>query len=204
MTSAAGRAYARALFELARENRSAGAAGPDPLDRLHEEVRAAREALFDDRGTRDFLSHRLISRAAKKKLVRDAFGGVVEERLLVLLFLLVDRGRTAPLGEVEEEFARLVRLAHGVRNVTLASAFPLAGEEASLVTRALEERLNARVELDVEVRPSLIGGVVATSEGREIEFSIEGRLRSLAERLRGSGPEAGPDAASTPPPGGPV
>ena len=31
----------------------------------------------------------------------------------------------------------------------------------------------------MEVRPSLIGGVVAESEGQEIEFSIEGQLKDL-------------------------
>ena len=67
--------------------------------------------------------------------------------------------------------------------MTVASAFPLGAEEKTLLTRALEKRLSAVVELETEVRPSLIGGVVATSEGQEIEFSIEGRLKELAEQM---------------------
>lgn len=178
MTSAAGRAYARALFELASQR--------GVVEAVEQEARAARQVLFDDPAVRDFLSHRLIGRGTKKKAVRGAFEGSVDQHLLVLLFLLVDRGRTLLLGEIEEEFARLAMLARGVRKVTLTSAFPLDGEEAARVTRALEERLHARVELDVQVRPSLIGGVVAASEGREIEFSIEGRLRDLSDRLKGT------------------
>ncbi len=202
MTSTAGRAYARALFELARERGAAGAAaaaGPQQsIDRVGEELRVAREALFDDPEVRAFLSHRLISRATKKRMVRSAFEGTADEHLRVLLALLVDRGRTLLLGEIEEEYARLARLARGVRKVTLTSAFPLGGAEASRVTRALEARFAARVELEVQVRPGLIGGVVATSEGQEIELSIEGRLRDLAGRLRGAEPSTRDKADSGP------
>lgn len=174
MTSSVGRNYAQALFDLASETSS--------RDAVEEELRAARDALFGDRTVRDFLSNRLISRTTKKNLVRAGFEGKVDGRLLILLFLLIDRGRTALLGEICEELERLCRMARGVRKVKVYSAFPLAAEEKGRITRALQTRLSAIVELETELRPSLIGGVVAESEGQEIEFSIEGRLRDLASQ----------------------
>jgi F-type H+-transporting ATPase subunit delta len=177
VTGTVSRNYARALFELAAETSS--------RDAVEEDLRAARDALFADAGTRAFFSNRLIGRAVKKNVVRAGLEGKVDERLLTFLFLLVDRARTALLGEICEEFERLSRLARGMRKVTVYSAFPLDGEQKTRITRALETRLSAVVELEVELRPSLIGGVVAESEGQEIEFSIEGRLRDLSARLGG-------------------
>lgn len=174
MTSSVGRNYAQALFDLASETSS--------RDAVEEELRAACDALFGDRTVRDFLSNRLISRTTKKNLVRAGFEGKVDGRLVTFLFLLVDRGRTTLLGEICEEFERLCRMARGVRKVKVYSAFPLGGEEKALITRALQARLSAMIELETELRPSLIGGVVAESEGQEIEFSIEGRLRDLASQ----------------------
>ena len=175
MTTLAGRNYARALFDLA----SAGG----EMDTVEQDLRAARVALFDQKEVRTFLANRLIGRTVKKRMVRASFEGVVDWRVLTLLFLLADRGRTLLLGEISEEFERLSRLARGVRKVTLTTAFALGEEEIRAVTQALQALLSARVDLEVEVRPSLIGGVRATSEGREIEFSIEGRLRDLSSRL---------------------
>jgi F-type H+-transporting ATPase subunit delta len=175
MTSHVGRNYARALFDLAVETST--------MDAVAEDVRAARDVLWSAREVRDFLSNRLISRVTKKNIVRAGLEGKVDGRVLTLLFLMVDRGRAGMLGEVSEEFDRLSRLAHGVRRVSVASAFPLGAEEKTLLVRALEKRLSAVVELETEVRPSLIGGVVATSEGQEIEFSIEGRLKELAGQM---------------------
>ena len=58
-------------------------------------------------------------------------------------------------------------------------------EDTARVTRALEARLASRVELEVVIDPAVIGGVVAMSEGQEIEFSIEGRLKALSESIKG-------------------
>jgi len=175
MTSLAGRNYARALFELA------AAAGDSSA--VQEEVRAACTALFDPPDVRAFLRNRLVGRTAKKRLVRGAFEGAVHQTVLVLLYLLVDRGRTMLLGEIAEEYERLSRLARGVRKVTLDAAFPLAPEEVNRVTRALESSLQARVEVELRTRPGLVGGVRAFSEGNVIELSVEGRLRDLKTRL---------------------
>ncbi|MGA2640634.1 MAG: ATP synthase F1 subunit delta [Spirochaetia bacterium] len=179
MTSSIGRNYARALFDLASESSSREA--------VEEDLRVVRDALFSDRDVRSFLTNRLISRVTKKRLVRAACEAKVDGRLLTLLFLLVDRDRMTLLGEICEEFERLCRMARGVRKVKVYSAFPLDSEEKTRIARALQARLSAIVELETELRPSLIGGVVVESEGQEMEFSIQGRLRDLAAQA-GAGP----------------
>ena len=179
MTSTLGRNYARAIFELARETSS--------MDGVEQDLRDVCRVLYDDPETREFLASRMIGRTTKKRL----FGGFyqkVDQRVLTLLELLVDRGRTALLGEILEEYERLARLARGVRRVTVYSPFPLEAEEKTRITRALEARLAARVELETALRPGLIGGVVAESEGQEIELSVEGRLRDLAAAARSAAP----------------
>jgi F-type H+-transporting ATPase subunit delta len=177
MTGIVGRNYARALFELTLETASTDAVEPD--------LQAVSAALFADKEVRGFLANRLISRATKKRLVRAGFEGKVDPRILDLLFLMIDRGRTPLIGEVAEEFARLSRLARGVRRVRVSSAFPLDKEEQTRITQSLEKRLSAHVELSTEVRPSLIGGAVAENEGQEIEYSIEGQLKTLRHGLEG-------------------
>ena len=175
MTTLAGRNYARALFELA------AAGGISPA--VEQDVHAACAALFDDADVRAFLGNRLIGRTVKKRVVREAFEGSVQQPVLVLLYLLVDRGRTMLLGEIAEEYERLSRIARGVRKVTLDTAFPLENEDVDRITRALESSLQARVELETRITPALVGGVRAFSEGKEIELSVEARLRGLHSRL---------------------
>jgi len=176
MTSILARNYARALFDLAVESGS--------LDAMEADLRATRDGLFTDAAARAFLGNRLIARPTKKRLV-DVFQGQVDGRVLILLYLLVNRGRTRLLGEITEEFERLARLARGMRVVRVASAFPLADAETARLIASLSSRYAAHVVLETEVRASLIGGVVAESEGQEIQFTIEGQLRALASGIQG-------------------
>ena len=178
MTSALARNYARAVFDLARETSS--------LEAVEADLRAARDVLYGDAEARDFLANRLIGRGTKISLVRGALEGKVDQRVLVMLLLLVNRGRTKVLGEIAEEYERLSRMARGLRKVKVYSAFPVGEPERRRIIAALEARLAARVELEVEIRPSLIGGVIAENEGQEIEFSIEGQLKGLAAGLSGT------------------
>ncbi len=171
MTSLVSRNYARALFELAVE------AGT--RDRVEEELRAVRDVLCVDPVVRDFLGNRLIGRTPKKAVIRSSFGAEIDPQVLTFLFLLADRGRVGLLPEIVEEYERLARLARGVRRVRVATPFPLDAAQVGRVVRSLEARFGVRVELETEIRPSLIGGVVAESEGKEIELSLEGGLRDL-------------------------
>ena len=177
MTSGIARNYARALFDLAVET--------GDLLAVEADVNTVRDLLYTNKEARAFLGNKLIGRTTKKNLIRQAFEGRVDSRLMVLLYLLANRGRTELIGEIAEEYERLSRLERGVRNVKIFSAFPLGKDEKELITRSLEERLKARVELRTEVRPSLIGGVVAESEGQEIELSVQGQLKGLADSLEG-------------------
>jgi F-type H+-transporting ATPase subunit delta len=177
MTSGIARNYARALFDLAEET--------GDLLEVEADLGTARDLLHTAEDAREFLGNKLIGRTTKKNLIRRAFEGKVDSRLMILLYLLANRGRTGLLGEIAEEYERLSRLARGVRNVKVISAFPLGRDEKALITRSLEKRLQASVDLRTEVRPSLIGGVIAESEGQEIALTIQGELKSLADKLEG-------------------
>jgi F-type H+-transporting ATPase subunit delta len=175
VTSGVARNYARALFELAVEDSTTQAVEAD--------LRAAREALYEDKEARDFLASRVVGRTPKRRLVLSAFEGKVDSRVLTLLLMVAERGRTRLLGEIDNEYERLSRIARGVRRATILSAFPLGQEEKGRIRFALEKRYGGTVELQTEVRPSLIGGILALSEGQEIEFTAEGQLKDLHDRL---------------------
>ncbi|HVP19402.1 MAG TPA: ATP synthase F1 subunit delta [Spirochaetia bacterium] len=175
MTSGVARNYARALFQLAAEDST--------IPAVEADLRAARDALFEDREARDFLASRVVGRSPKRRLVLTAFQGTVDPRVLTLLLLVAERGRARLLGEIDDEYERLSRIARGVRRATILSAFPLGEEEQARIRGALEKRYGGTVELRIEINPSLIGGVLALSEGQEIEFSASGQLRDLQDSL---------------------
>ncbi len=132
---------------------------------------------------RNFLETPRIEAAAKKRVLREVFEGVVAERLLRFLLIVIDKGRQRLLPQIADEFAELVN-EHFDRlrvQVTVAQA---PDEE-------LEERLKDRLERLFErevlpsyrVDPKLVGGVVIRVGDRIMDGSVRHRLHVLRRKL---------------------
>jgi F-type H+-transporting ATPase subunit delta len=173
--TAAARRYARALFALARE-----------IGRVVE-TRTEVERLG-----------RLIDESAELRAVllqplypatqRRAVLGAVAERLgaspLLKNFLsfLVDQRRLVDWAPIEAEYARLADAAAGVSQVRVRSASPLSDAQRQRLERALERKSGARVTLEVEIDPTLLGGAVAQVG----DLVYDGSLRTQLQQLRAS------------------
>ena len=66
---------------------------------------------------------------------------------------------------------------------TAISAAPLAEDEIRALTERLEGLTGGKVELEVQVDPSLLGGLVVRVGDRLIDGSVRGRLERLRNRL---------------------
>jgi len=100
-----------------------------------------------------------------------------------LILLLVRRGRIEQLPRVASEFARRDDAANGLTHATATSAAPLGAEEVRAIASHLESLTGGRVDLETNVDPSILGGVVVRIGDRLIDGSVRGRLERLRGRL---------------------
>ena len=100
-----------------------------------------------------------------------------------LILLLVRRGRIEQLPRVAAEFARRDDARNGLTHATATSAAPLGAEEIRAIASHLEGLTGGRVDLETNVDPSILGGVVVRVGDRLIDGSVRGRLERLRGRL---------------------
>ena len=100
-----------------------------------------------------------------------------------LILLLVRRHRIEQLPRVAAEFRRLDDARQGITQATATSAVPLDPDEVRALTARLEQSTGGRIALDVQVDPSLLGGLVVRVGDRLIDGSVRGRLERLRNRL---------------------
>ncbi len=170
----AARRYAEAAFEVALRD--------DTVVTWRAELDAAGEIASDERLGR-MLGNPAIPLETRTAMADATFGKVVGRPALNLIGLMLRRGRIDQLPRVAAEFRRLDNARQGITLATATSAAPLTQDEVQALTGRMEQLTGGRVELDVQVDPSLLGGLVVRVGDRMIDGSVRGRLERLRNQL---------------------
>jgi F-type H+-transporting ATPase subunit delta len=176
MLGAVAKRYAEALFQVALER-----------GRMQEIDAQARtlEPLFDDRALKDFFTSPRIPAAQKKRVLEDRLSGRVDEALLNLVKLLIDKGRIAYLPQVMRYFDVLTDERLGVEDATIVSAVPLTQEQLQAVVHQAK-RFSSYNELRVktEVDAGVLGSVkVKLGDHLVLDGTLSSRLQEFRKRL---------------------
>jgi len=170
----AARRYAEAAFEVAQRDGT--------VDAWRTELETAAAVLGDERIARH-LANPAVALEERATVVDDALGSVISKPVRNLIQLQLKRGRIAEIGRVADEFRRLDNRRQGITVATARTAAELTPDEVRALTTRLEQFTGGRVELDVTVDPSLLGGLVVRVGDRLIDGSVRGRLERLRNQL---------------------
>ena len=170
----AARRYAEAAFQVAERD--------DAFDTWRSELESAAAIASDDEVGR-MLANPAVALETRTEMAETIFGKVVSPPVLNLIKLMLRRGRIHQLPRIAAEFRRLDNIRQGITPATATSAAPLTPDEIRAVTQRMEQLTGGRIELDLQVDPSLLGGLVVRVGDRLIDGSVRGRLERLRNQL---------------------
>jgi len=168
------RPYAEAAFRAAVEAKSV-AAFSDKLKQLGA-VAATRDAA-------SLLGNPKVSTKEKADVLFSASGGAVPDTLQNLTNSLIDSQRATLLPFISEHFERLQRDHDGVVKAVITSAFPLSEVDKVSLVDGLARKYGKRVEAEVVVDNSLIGGARVQVGDDVIHASVRDTLDKMAASL---------------------
>jgi len=120
----------------------------------------------------------------KARLLSERLGGI-NPLALNLVYLLVARNSLSMIGEIVDEYQRLLDNYRDIERAEVITTIPLTDEDKL----SLEGRLGAvagkKVVIKTEVDSSLIGGIVARIGGKLIDGSTRSRLEALKREMGG-------------------
>ena len=170
----AARRYAEAAFEVATRDGT--------VESWRAELDAA-AAIAADETVGRMLANPAVPLETRTGMADSIFGKVVSRPVLNLIGLMLRRGRIEQLPRLAAEFRRLDNARQGITIATATSASPLSPDEVRALTQRMEQFTGGRVELDLQVDPSLLGGLVVRVGDRLIDGSVRGRLERLRNQL---------------------
>jgi F-type H+-transporting ATPase subunit delta len=176
VATAAAKRYARAVFELAQQERT--------IDEWGRRTAKVRE-LFGDPEVAAVLSNPTIALAERDGFVATA-PRLIDDEATNLARLLIESGRIDEAQEIDEEFQRLADDAAGRVRATVTTAIELEGADRDRIARELSKRLDRDVKLSVVVDPRILGGMKLQYGDRVVDASVATRLEQLRRRLAAS------------------
>jgi F-type H+-transporting ATPase subunit delta len=172
-TSGVARRYARALFEIAAEDKS--------VERWSNDLDVIRD-LLEEPTLQAFFANPSVPTDQKMRLL-DSSLTVVQPKARNFVNVLIENGRVAAIGDIVDTFNDDVNRMRGIVHANVTTAVRLNEAESAEIVRGLERLTGRRVTVSSEVDPSILGGFVARIGDRLIDASVIGRLTALRNRL---------------------
>ncbi len=167
--------YAQSLLDLARQS--------EIIDAVEEDLETVSALLKQEPNFQAFLASPYFAEQTKRDLVRRVLAGRFNGLTLNFLSVLVDHNRGALLPEIIGRYKQFYRVYRGYQTVTAVVSRPLREDQKAKLAEDLAAALHAKVDLDVHVDPSILGGVVFRYGDKMLDNSVRGRLARTVNRI---------------------
>ena len=170
--------YAQALIELTSSNLNS-------QEIILAEMKTINESLDKIKNSWEFFNSPSISKDEKKDFIKKIFAGKINEKVLNLLFLLIDNKRFNLIPEIQNQLSKLVNKSKKTIIAEIYSAVDIDGNTLEKLKQSIINTIghNEKVEVESKIEHSLIGGIKVKINDLVYDGSIKGRLESLKQRM---------------------
>ncbi|UDF36750.1 UNVERIFIED_ORG: F0F1 ATP synthase subunit delta [Shinella sp. XGS7] len=167
------RPYAEALYQVAAKH-DAKAWGQQ-LDAL--------ALVAQDAELRSFADNPKITPKQVFDVIASAAKLPLADGVQNFLRAVIENGRLAALPAVVGQFHALANAAAGVADAQIFSAYPIEPAQLAEVVATLEKRFGRKLEAQVQLEPSLIGGIRVVVGDEVLDTSVKARLDRMKVAL---------------------
>jgi F-type H+-transporting ATPase subunit delta len=168
--------YAEAFLQICDTN--------GETEAVIEQARGILDAWKSSSELREAMTSPIVEVETKKSAIVKLFGQQISPTFLNLLKVLADRQRIGVLDAVLERLLELYREQNRIALATVTSATPLsADQQQQLTDRVRSVAGTDKVEINLRVDPSLLGGFVLSVGSKVIDASLAGQVRRLGLQL---------------------
>lgn len=168
--------YADALTQSAQE-------GKLTFDKISADLNLIKETLISSKDLAQALINPVISPESKKEIIEKVFAGDVDTLIINFLKILVDKGRFDAFDEIIEAYNKSLDNINNISRIKVTSAVAMTDEAKKKLINKLEEKLNKKVILDLNINADIIAGLVIEIGDNIIDTSLKHKLEDLSKSI---------------------
>jgi len=169
--------YARAIFELSDE--------ANLINKIENELKLISEITKKDKLWINILDDLKLPIIKKQKLINDISEKInLNKYTLSLLNILINRRKIHLISNIYEEFNKLYKHKKGIISALITvSNNKIWKELKGEISEVVEKIGSGRPEINCNIDPSIIGGIIIKIGDRIYDGSIKGELNRLKKEL---------------------
>lgn len=167
--------YAKALMEVAQEDNS--------FDSFKTQLDNISDVLNSSEDLRIVMANSSISSSKKIEILQNVFNGMINEKLLRFLNILVEKGRFDEFESIKISFDEMLEKRSNRKTVEIFSPVELNFENKTNVRLKLEKKLNCEIVPEWKIDKSLIAGLAFKFDDTVIDTSIRSKLEFLSKNI---------------------
>ena len=170
--------YARALYDLVKEDNAADALKQD-MEMLYQCIKEVPEL--------QYVIHSPVIRVSEKtKIFAEIFRDKFHALTVTFINLVLEHRREEYLEGISRYFLTLLKTDQGIRSAELVTVKPIDDNLRQSVIKLITRKYKTKVELHEEVDDSLIGGFILRVGDQQIDASISSKLKRIKRELSNS------------------
>lgn len=168
--------YAKSLLDLAQEQ--------GILERVQQDMALFTKTVKENRDFALFLGNPIINHDKKLSVLKSIFTGKVTDLTLKFFLLLTQKNREAVLASVATEFEKQYNELKGIAIAHVTTAVPLTPVLRAQINQKVAQQTGKTIQLQENVDPSLIGGLILRIGDIQLDDSIRTNLRNLKSKFK--------------------
>jgi len=169
--------YAKALLSIGLDDGS--------YTKYGEDLNSVAELIDSDKELRDAIASPLYAIAIRQNILSLILDKVAVASLVKNFFmLLLEKNRILLAKEISNIYKDLADQINNISRAKVKSAIELDDSSVLSIKKALEQVIGTQVEVELEVDPELIGGIVAVAGDLVLDGSIRTQLNRIQETLK--------------------
>ncbi len=167
--------YAKALFELAKEN--------NILAATQEAMANIQKLIAETKDFRQFLANPLLSVEECNTVLKALFEGKLPDLVVRFLLFITYKNRLDILKDITESFDSLYLASTNQMRAYVETALPINEEDKAFIDQHLKDKFHKEILTRWELDPSLIGGFRIFADGKLYDYSFQHQLESFLQEI---------------------
>ena len=166
--------YAKALFELAGEQKS--------IDAVYEDMKVI-DRLCAMQEVKEIITNPVIPQKKRNEIIVALAGESANKLTIKFIELVFSHGRGDYLGAAARNYLDLTRRHRGIRQVTVTTAVPVSGKIREELASVITGTDHGTVEFIEQVDGAVMGGFIIRVDDAYIDASVRTRLNRFRKEF---------------------